>query len=61
MMNILIITAHPDDEVLGIGDSIKKLTSKKNVSLCFVSKEDTGQHKNKKLFNRICFRFLRFE
>ena len=31
-MNILVITPHPDDEVLGMGGTIKKL-SKKNESL----------------------------
>jgi len=29
-MNILIIVAHPDDEVLGMGGTIKKLTKNKN-------------------------------
>ena len=29
-MNILVIVAHPDDEVLGMGGTIKKLTKNKN-------------------------------
>lgn len=37
-MDILIIAAHPDDEVLGMGATIKKLTKQKNkVHLCVVS------------------------
>ena len=30
-MNYLIVVAHPDDEVLGAGATIKKLTEKKLV------------------------------
>ena len=32
-MNILVIAAHPDDEVLGMGASIKKFSKKNNVIL----------------------------
>ena len=37
-MNILIVVAHPDDEVLGMGGTIKKLSKQKNkIHLCMVS------------------------
>ncbi len=37
-MNYLIVVAHPDDEVLGAGATIKKLTSENNkVSVCIMS------------------------
>ena len=36
-MNILIIAPHPDDEVLGMGATIKKLSRKNNISLLVVS------------------------
>ena len=37
-MDILVIAAHPDDEVLGMGATIKKLSKQKNkIHLCMVS------------------------
>jgi N-acetylglucosamine malate deacetylase 1 len=49
-LRILVIAAHPDDEVLGMGATIKKLTSKKNdVSLCVVTEGVTAQYRDKKM------------
>src|SRR5574344_921807 len=39
-MNYLIVVAHPDDEVLGAGATIKKLTSEgNNVDICIMCTE----------------------
>ena len=48
-MNILIIAPHPDDEVLGMGGTIKKLSKKNKIILCVVSEGATAQYKNKKM------------
>jgi len=49
-LNVLVIAAHPDDEVLGMGGTIKKLTKKGNtVDLCVVSEGATAQYKDKKM------------
>lgn len=49
-MNILVIAPHPDDEVLGMGATIKKMTNKNNrVHLCVVSEGATAQYKDKKM------------
>ena len=46
-MNILIIAAHPDDEVLGMGGTIAKHTSKKdNVSIDYLATGITSRNKN---------------
>ena len=50
ILNILVIAAHPDDEVLGMGATIKKLTKKKhNVHLCVVSEGATAQYTDDKM------------
>ena len=48
-MNILIIGAHPDDEVIGMGATIKKLSRKNKISLCIVSEGATAQYAEKKM------------
>ena len=48
-MNILIIAPHPDDEVLGMGGTIKKLSKKNKIVLCVVSEGATAQYKDKKM------------
>ena len=48
-MNILIIGAHPDDEVIGMGATIKKLSRKNKIFLCIVSEGATAQYAEKKM------------
>jgi len=48
-MNILVIAPHPDDEVLGMGGTIKKLSKKNTIILCVVSEGATAQYKDKKM------------
>ncbi len=51
-MNILVIAAHPDDEVLGMGATIKKLAKRNNkIHLCVVSEGATAQYKDKRMIN----------
>jgi len=52
-LNILVISAHPDDEVLGMGGTIKKLGNKKNkIHLCVVSEGASAQYKDKKMIKK---------
>lgn len=48
-MNILIIAAHPDDEVLGMGATIKKLSRNNTIHLCVVSEGASAQYKDKEM------------
>ncbi len=48
-MKILIISAHPDDEVLGMGGTIKKLSKKNQVFLCVVTEGASAQYLDKKM------------
>jgi len=49
-LKILIIAAHPDDEVLGMGATIYKLAKKNHViHLCVVSEGASAQYKDKKM------------
>jgi len=49
-LKILVIAAHPDDEVLGMGATIKKLANKKHdIHLCVVSEGATAQYSDKKM------------
>ena len=48
-MNILIIGAYPDDEVVGMGATIKKLSKKNKIFLCIVTEGATAQYDDKKM------------
>ena len=49
-MNILVIAAHPDDEVLGMGATIKKLSTEgHNIHLCVVTEGATAQYNDEKM------------
>ena len=51
-MRILIFAAHPDDEVLGMGGTIKKLSNQNQVDLCVVSEGATAQYTDEKMIQK---------
>jgi LmbE family N-acetylglucosaminyl deacetylase len=49
-LEILVLAAHPDDEVLGMGGTIKKLSKLGNkIHLCVITEGASAQYKNKKM------------
>lgn len=46
----MVVAAHPDDEVLGMGGTIKKLSLGKNkLQLCVISEGASAQYKDRKM------------
>lgn len=45
-MNILVVCAHPDDETIGMGGTLKKLSKKHRVSVLFVAEGITARRKS---------------
>ncbi len=50
-MDILILAAHPDDEVLGMGGTIKKLSKNNVIHLCVITEGASAQYSNKKMID----------
>ena len=49
IMNILITVAHPDDETVGMGGTIKKLSKNNKITLCVMSDGASAQYEDKKM------------
>ena len=45
-MNILVVCAHPDDETIGMGGTIKKLSKDHDITVLFVAEGVTGRRKS---------------
>lgn len=45
-MNILVVCAHPDDETIGMGGTLKKLSKDHNITVLFVAEGVTGRRKS---------------
>ena len=45
-MNILVVSAHPDDEIIGMGGTLKKLSKKHNISVLFLAEGITERKKS---------------
>ncbi len=48
-MKILVITPHPDDEVIAMGGTIKKLSKTNHIELLVISEGATSQYSDKKM------------
>jgi len=52
IMNILITVAHPDDETIGMGGTIKKLSKNNEITLCVMSDGASAQYDDPKMIKK---------